>query len=105
MRPPASSFWSPAVTPGRPGLEKAAWHYHRALDYRQDARLLLWATATLAGNPQGLPIPYRTSRASGNPERPRSPYRHSRASGNPERYCQMMPQSWQVTAGFPLTRE
>ncbi len=41
MRPPASSSWSPAVTPGRPGPEKAAWHYARALRYRQDARLLL----------------------------------------------------------------
>ena len=41
MRPPASSSWSPAVTPGRPGPEKAAWHYARALDYRRDARLLL----------------------------------------------------------------
>ena len=29
------------MTPGRPGAEKAAWHYYRALSYRQDARLLL----------------------------------------------------------------
>lgn len=41
MRPPASSSWIPAVMPGRPGPEKAAWHYARALDYRQDAQLLL----------------------------------------------------------------
>ena len=29
------------MTPGRPGAEKAAWHYARALSYRRDARRLL----------------------------------------------------------------
>ena len=33
------------------------------------------------------------------------PHRHSRVSGNPGRYCLMMPQLRQATAGFPLTRE
>ena len=65
MRTPASSFWSPAVTPGRPGPEKAAWHAAMARSYLRDARLLLWAA--LAGNPQDLSIPYRHFRASGNP--------------------------------------